>query len=98
MILINIDFNSIPIWALAIGLILICSFIAISLITGREVTFWPPKIGQKISKPSDQNMSSENRSKAATMKSFDSWGIDDVPIDENVEKFWLGTWKAKWFK
>src|SRR6185295_7180445 len=46
---INDLFTKTPIWILITLLGLVLIFMIIALVTGREVTFWPPKIGAKPS-------------------------------------------------
>jgi hypothetical protein len=56
-----------PSWLLVIGLVLIIFLISLALITGREVTFWPPKIGPVVSRGKALDMSKNNIADAESL-------------------------------
>ena len=54
MPLLQIDFTKIPVWIIIVVLMVFIALLAIAIITGREVSFWPPKIGSKSEKSKEE--------------------------------------------
>jgi hypothetical protein len=79
-----------PSWvfaAVCVVFVVLVAVIVWAVLQGREVTFWPPKIG-----PSDQRMPAARQKEEGVPDGLTA----DLPISAHDVGRWLGRWNCRW--